>query len=104
MKAARFHDYGGPEKLLVEEVPDPEAGPDEAVVEVEACALNHFDLDLREGVSRIPLELPHIPGLEVVGRVVSAPAGGGVGVEPGQRVLVRYEQSCGSCEFCRTDR
>jgi NADPH:quinone reductase-like Zn-dependent oxidoreductase len=104
MKAVRLHEYGGPQTLLVENVPDPEPVAGEALLQVEACGLNHFDIDLREGTSRIPLKLPHIPGLEVVGRVVSAPDDSPLGVEPGRRVLVHYEQTCGSCEFCEVNQ
>lgn len=104
MKAVRFHTYGGPETLLLEDIPDPEPVAGEALLQVEACGLNHFDIDLREGISRIPLNLPHILGLEVVGRVVSAPDDSPLGVEPGRRVLVHYEQTCGSCECCETNR
>ncbi len=57
MKAVRFHEYGGRDKLVVESVPDPVAGPGEVVVKVGACALNHLDVDFREGISRFPLEL-----------------------------------------------
>ena len=51
MKALRFHEFGGRDKLVVESVPDPVAGPGEVVVKVGACALNHLDVDLREGTS-----------------------------------------------------
>jgi NADPH:quinone reductase-like Zn-dependent oxidoreductase len=71
VKAVRVHEYGGRDKLVVESVPDPVAGPGEVVVKVGACALNHLDVDLREGVSRFPLELPLIMGLELAGTIVS---------------------------------
>ena len=103
MRAVRFHDYGAIDVLQLDEVADPVAGPGEALLQVEACALNHFDLDLRAGVSRVPLELPHISGLEVVGRIVNF-ADADTDLSVGQRVLVHYEQTCGRCEFCRTDR
>ena len=57
MKAVRFHEHGGPEVLCVEEVPEPALGDDDVLVRVRSCALNHFDIDLRENVSRWPLEL-----------------------------------------------
>lgn len=75
MKALRFHQYGGRDELIVESVPDPVAGPGEVVVKVGACALNHLDVDLREGVSRFPLSLPHTMGLEVAGTITSRGAG-----------------------------
>ena len=71
MKALRFHEFGGREKLVVESVPDPVAGPGEVVVKVGACALNHLDVDVREGISRFPLELPLIMGLEIAGTISS---------------------------------
>ena len=81
MKALRFHEYGGRDKLVVESVPDPVAGPGEVVVKVGACALNHLDVDFREGISRFPLELPLIMGLELAGTIVSVGAGRLRGVE-----------------------
>ena len=75
MKALRFHEYGGRDKLVVESVPDPVAGPGEVVIKVAACALNHLEVDLREGVSRFPLTLPHTMGLELAGTIVSRGAG-----------------------------
>ena len=71
MKALRFHEYGGRDALVVESVPDPVAGPGEVVIKVAACALNHLEVDLREGVSRFPLTLPHTMGLELAGTIVS---------------------------------
>lgn len=70
MRAARFHEFGGPEVVVVEEVPDPAPASDQVLMKVKACALNHLDVDIREGVSRFPIEPPHILGLEVVGEIV----------------------------------
>ena len=75
MKAVRFHEFGGRDKLVVESVPDPVAGPGEVLVKVGACALNHLDVDFREGISRFPLELPLIMGLELAGTIVSVGPG-----------------------------
>ena len=69
MKAVVFHEFGGLDVLQVEDVDDPKPGPGEVVLDVTACALNHLDVDIREGISRFPIELPHILGVEVVGRV-----------------------------------
>ena len=49
MKALRFHQYGGPEVLVYEDVPVPEPGPGEAVVRIEAIGLNYIDTYHREG-------------------------------------------------------
>jgi NADPH:quinone reductase-like Zn-dependent oxidoreductase len=86
LKAVRFHEFGGLDVLGLEEVEDPQAGPGQVVLAVEACALNHLDVDLRDGVSRFPVSFPHTPGLEIVGRVEST--GSGVeGWQPGDRAM-----------------
>ena len=69
MKAIRFHEFGGLDVLRLEELPDPEPGPGQVVVDIAASALNHLDVDVREGVSRFPVELPFVPGVEAVGRI-----------------------------------
>ena len=69
MRAVVFHEFGNADVLRVEELPDPTPGPGEVVVEVTASALNHLDVDVREGVSRFPIELPHTLGVEPVGRI-----------------------------------
>jgi NADPH:quinone reductase-like Zn-dependent oxidoreductase len=75
VKAVRFHEYGGVDKLLVEELPEPSPGAGEVKVKVGACALNHLDVDLREGISRFPLQLPLTPGLELAGEIVEVGPG-----------------------------
>ncbi len=86
MQAVRFHEFGGVDVLRLEEVAAPTPGRGQVVLAVEACALNHLDVDLREGVSRFPVTLPHTLGLEIVGRVEAV----GPGVDdwrPGERGL-----------------
>ncbi|MCI0635836.1 MAG: zinc-binding dehydrogenase [Actinobacteria bacterium] len=99
MKAVRFHEHGGRDVLRLDDVPDPVPGDDEVLVRVRACALNHFDVDLRENVSRWPVALPWTLGLEFAGDV--AAVGAGVqGLEEGQRVWVLHEMPCLSCPHC----
>ena len=86
MKAVRIHEFGGPDVLAVEEVDDPEPGPGHVRIKVDACALNHVDVDIREGISRFAIDFPHILGLEIVGRI--DPLGDGVdGFRVGDRVM-----------------
>ena len=83
MKAMRFHQHGGPEVLVYEDVPTPEAGPGEAIVRIEAIGLNYIDTYHRDGL--YPVELPCIPGMEAAGTI--ARIGDGVeGVIVGDRV------------------
>ncbi len=101
MQAIRFHEYGGPEVLRYEHVPDPIARKDQVLVRVKACAMNHLDLWVRKGTTRSPL--PHIPGSDVAGEIVSA--GEYVtGLHSGQRVLLVPMTFCNHCPACADGR
>ncbi len=103
MKAVVFHEFGGSEVLGLEEVADPEPAAGEVTLEILACGLNHLDVDIREGISRFPVDPPFILGCEVVGRI--AALGEGVtGWEIGERVLPYLMNPCGECRYCRTGR
>ena len=102
MRAAAFTDLIGPEGVSVIDRPDPEPGPGEALVDVDACAINRHDLWILEGDSAMvdADDLPFVTGLDVAG--VVADVGEDVrGVEPGERVVLCPNQTCGSCRFCR---
>src|SRR5262245_48485671 len=70
MRAARMHGYKEP--LRIEEVPVPEANPDEILLKVAATGMCRSDYQLLDGYFRapFPVEFPYIPGHEVTGRVV----------------------------------
>ena len=103
VKAVRFHEFGGLDVLRLEEVPDPVPARGQVLLDITASALNHLDVDIREGVSRFPVEPPFIPGVEVVGRI--AELGEDVeGWQVGDRVMALLMDTCGECEFCRTGR
>jgi NADPH:quinone reductase-like Zn-dependent oxidoreductase len=103
MKSVRFHEYGPKEVLLYEDAEVPEPGPSDVLVKMRACGVNHFDIDVRAGISRWPLPLPHQLGVEFAGEVEA------VGTEidhlkPGDRVWPQYETACGNCRYCRVGR
>ena len=103
MKAVVVHEFGNSDVLRLEELPDPVPGVNEVIVDVTASALNHLDVDVREGVSRFPIELPHTLGVEPVGRI--AALGEGVeGWQVGDRVAVYLIATCGDCVYCRSGR
>jgi NADPH:quinone reductase-like Zn-dependent oxidoreductase len=85
VKAVRFHRHGGPEVLVVEDVPEPQPGPGEVRVAVAAVALNHLDLWVRRGLP-LRIELPHVGGSDFAG-VVDALGPGVSGLAPGDRVV-----------------
>src|SRR5438874_8295187 len=97
MKAVRIHEFGGPEVLRYEDVPDPRLRKDQVLVRVKACSLNHLDIWVRKGLPGV--KLPHILGSDVAGEVVEA--GEYItGVKLGQTVLVAPMHFCGRCVKC----
>jgi NADPH2:quinone reductase len=86
MKALLCTRAGTPDDLTIGELPDPVAGPGQAVVRIEAAALNFFDLLIIAGKYQYKPEFPFSPGAEFAGRVESL----GPGVEGfaiGDRVI-----------------
>lgn len=99
MRAALFRQHGGPEVMELADVPTPLPGPGEVQLRVSAVALNHIDLWMRRGLPAMKIELPHIPGGDVCGRV-SALGAGVRDVALGLRVSVNPGLSCGRCHAC----
>jgi NADPH:quinone reductase-like Zn-dependent oxidoreductase len=85
MQAVRFHRHGGPEVLVVEDVPRPEPGPGELRVAVRAVALNHLDVLVRRGLP-LAIEMPHVGGADFAG-VVEALGPGVRDASVGERVV-----------------
>ena len=83
MKAIRVYEAGGPEVLRYEDVPDPQPGPGEARVKIEAAGLNYIDTYYRTGLYATPF--PFTPGSEAAG-VVDAVGADVTVVKPGDRV------------------
>jgi NADPH:quinone reductase-like Zn-dependent oxidoreductase len=103
VKAVLFREFGGLDVLRVEEVDDPAPGAGEVLIDVAASALNHLDVDIREGISRFDVAPPFVLGVEVVGRI--AAVGDGVeGWKVGDRVMPYLMDTCGECRYCRTGR
>jgi NADPH:quinone reductase-like Zn-dependent oxidoreductase len=103
VQAVVFHEFGHSDVLRLVELPEPEPGPGEVLVDVTASALNHLDVDVREGTSRFPIQFPHVLGIEPAGRI--AALGDGVeGWQVGDRVSPYLIATCGDCRYCRTGR
>jgi NADPH:quinone reductase-like Zn-dependent oxidoreductase len=69
MKAIRFHSFGGPEVLVYEDAPKPEAKEGLVLVRVHAAGVNSVDWKVREGGIKSLAKLPQIPGYDVSGVV-----------------------------------
>jgi NADPH:quinone reductase-like Zn-dependent oxidoreductase len=101
VKAAIIREFGGPEVLRYEDVPDPKLRKDQVLVRVRACALNHLDVWVRKGLPGV--NLPHILGSDIAGEI--AEVGEYVtGLKAGQRVLLAPMHFCNHCEQCVAGR
>jgi propanol-preferring alcohol dehydrogenase len=100
MLAMRLHAPGQP--LVPDELPVPQPGPGELLLQVSACGVCRTDLHVVDG--ELPgVRCPLTPGHEVVGRVVSA--GAGARFAAGERVGVPWlGATCGRCRWCREGR
>jgi NADPH:quinone reductase-like Zn-dependent oxidoreductase len=95
MRAARFHEYGGPEVLQVEEVDQPTPGPGQVQVEVHAGSINPWDAKLKQGVTGMPLQLPVTAGGDLEG-TVTALGDGVTSLEVGDRVYGQAQVAAGN--------
>ena len=86
MKAVVCKEFGPPEKLVVEERPDPQAGPGQVLIDVKAAAVTFPDTLMIEDKYQFKAAPPFIPGGEVAG-VVAAVGEGVEGFAEGDRVV-----------------
>jgi NADPH:quinone reductase-like Zn-dependent oxidoreductase len=90
MQAIRFHEYGPPDVLRLEDAPRPEPGEGEVLVRVRTAGVNPIDWKLRAGYLQafMPVELPHTLGFDLAG-TVEAVGAGVAGFAPGDAVFGR---------------
>lgn len=84
MRAVVCREYGTPEDLVLDELPDPTPGPGQVVVKVHAAAVNYSDVLLIGGKYQVKVPPPFSPGSELAGEVLAV--GEGVDYHPGDRV------------------
>ena len=72
MRAIQIGRYGGPEVLDLVELPDPQPGPHQVLIDVDAAGINYADTHLADGSYLSSPELPFIPGSEVVGHTADS--------------------------------
>jgi 2-desacetyl-2-hydroxyethyl bacteriochlorophyllide A dehydrogenase len=100
MKAIQLIAHGSPGSFELRELNEPFPGPDEVVVQVQSCGLNHLDLWVEEAGLPVPISLPRTPGCEIAGRILEI--GSAVSDwRPGEEVVVQSNVFCGECEYCR---
>ncbi len=100
MRALVLREFGGP--LLMEDVPVPDYGADDVLIRVKACAVDQFDLTIRDGkwpTARTPIILGH----EIAGEV-SAVGANVTNFVIGDRVTSTLYLTCGHCRYCLSGR
>jgi NADPH:quinone reductase-like Zn-dependent oxidoreductase len=103
MKAVLLYEHGGADNLRLEEIATPEPGPGRVLVQIEAVALNHLDLWIREGLPTLRVEMPHILGSDIAG-VVARHGAGVTGLDEGTPVILNPGLSCMRCKECLSGR
>jgi NADPH:quinone reductase-like Zn-dependent oxidoreductase len=100
MKALVLTGTGGLQQVQVQELPEPTIqSPDQALLRVQAIALNRLDLFVAQGLPGITYRFPHVVGCDAAGTVQAV--GSAVHqVRPGDRVMVNPTLSCGECLAC----
>ncbi|HEY2461475.1 MAG TPA: zinc-binding dehydrogenase [Candidatus Acidoferrum sp.] len=99
MKAIIFDQHGGPEVLQYRDVAQPTLRAGDVLVRVRACALNHLDLWVRQGLPGVAIPLPHIPGSDIAGEIAQVGADVTT-IKVGQKVVLAPGVSCGKCAAC----
>ena len=90
MKAIRIHEFGAPEVMKLEDVPDLSPGPGEVVVQIHAAGVNPVETYIRSGIYPKP-PVPYTQGADGAGEVIAL--GEGVSrVAVGDRVYRRFSQ------------
>jgi crotonyl-CoA carboxylase/reductase len=108
MKAVVFEEHGGTDVLQYTDIPDPEPGPYEVLIEVKAAGANFHDIWARRGMPGMKVIFPHVSGSDVAGVVaaigseVSGTGFGSSSVQVGDEVVVHPGLSCRTCDFCVT--
>lgn len=85
MRAVQFHQFGGPEVLILADLPKPQAGPGQVLIKVAAAGINFADTQMRQKTYAMLPDLPCVLGIEVAGTVEALGEGVG-GLALGDRV------------------
>jgi alcohol dehydrogenase len=108
MKAVVFEQHGGTDVLSYTDIPEPQPGPYEVLIEVKAAGANFNDIWARRGMPGMKVIFPHVSGSDVSGVVAalgSEVTGTGFGsssLQVGDEVVVHPGLSCRTCDFCVT--
>ncbi|MEN8172952.1 MAG: zinc-binding dehydrogenase [Chloroflexota bacterium] len=99
MKAAVFFEHGGPDNIQITDVPKPQIDSRQALVNVKACGLNYFDLQVLHGWTTLNGDFPFWGGGDISG-VVAEVGDDIASFKLGDRVIIFPGLFCGRCEYC----
>lgn len=103
MKTVQFDTFGGPDVLAYRDVTAPGPRPGEVLLDIHYIGVNHLDIDVREGVSGLPVALPHTLGTEAAG-IVAAVGADTSTFSVGDGAATYAFRSCGTCPACAAGR
>jgi NADPH:quinone reductase-like Zn-dependent oxidoreductase len=98
MKAVYFNSHGNPEVLKYGDVEEPKLNKGDAIIEIKYSSINRLDLLIRRGYPGINIPLPHIPGVDIYGKVIDIDDNNEI--NPGDYVVANTVYGCGNCDFC----
>ena len=98
MKAIRLHEFGPPEVMRLEDLPDPRPGPNQIVVRIHAAGVNPVETYIRAGTYALKPPLPYTPGGDAAG-VVAAVGEHVMHFKAGDRVYTAGTVSGAYAEF-----
>ncbi len=100
MKASYIENFGNADVIKTGNLPDPECGKSDVIIEVKAAALNHLDIWVRMGRPGKEMQFPHILGSDASG-IVKATGSDVHGISIGDEVVINPGIGCGYCDYCR---
>lgn len=103
MLAIRAHQFGPPEVLKLEEVPDLRPGPGQLLIDIRAIGVNPVDTYIRSGGYAHPPALPYTPGMDAAGVIAAIGPGAETTLKPGDRVYVARSISGTYARQCLCD-
>ena len=101
MKAVRIYEHGGLDKLIYDDLPQPDCPPDKIKINIKVSALNHLDIWVRNGLPGISIPLPMILGSDGSGTIVEV----GSDIDKFQRgneVVIQPGTFCKNCKQIET--
>lgn len=106
MKALYIENHGGPEQLKFGDLESPQIQEGQVLVQVRACALNHLDIWVRNGIPAYPIKFPHILGSDISGEIKEIHPQAKINLDSrnlkiGSHVVIAPGLFCGNCMECR---